>query len=127
MKNLTKLIDKVETGIDQDLKKDFDTIIRSNVTSYVNNETKDKQALKSFFEDMQKGGCQSGFIGEFVYHNDCKDFYIKHIDALEDFKTELEDSIGEAIRNRQDLPHYTFMCWLVFEEYCYLVYNGIFE
>jgi len=127
MKAITKLIDKVETGIDQDLKKDFDTIIRSNVTSYVNDETKDKQAFKSFLEDLGKGGCQSGFISEFIYHNDCKDFYIKHIDALEDFKTEMEEQIGEPIKNRQSLPHYTFVVWLAFEEYNYMLYSAIFE
>lgn len=124
MKALTKLIDKIEIGIDQDLKKEFDTIILNHTTG---NYGKNKEALKSFFTDLQRGGVQSGGIGEFVYHNDCKDFFIKHIDALECFKIELEEQIGEPMRNRQELPHYTFMCWLAFEEYCYLVYNGIFE
>ena len=124
MKAITKLIDKVETGIDQDLKKEFDNIILSHTTG---NYGKNKEALKNFFTDLQRGGVQSGCIGEFVYHNDCKDFYIKYIDALEDFKAELEEQLGEPIRNRQNLPHYTFMCWLVFEEYCFKVYDAIFE
>ena len=72
MKAITKLIDKVETGIDQDLKKDFDAIILNHMSNY----GKNKEALKSFFTDLQRGGVQSGGIGEFVYHNDCKDFYI---------------------------------------------------
>ena len=76
---------------------------------------------------MQKGGCISGMISEFVYHADNKAFYIKHIEDLEDFKQELEDSIGEAVKNRHNLVHYTFIVWLCFEEYCYQVYNGIFE
>lgn len=124
MKALTKLIDKVETGISQDLKTDFDKIIISHTTG---NYGKDKAALKSFFEDMQKGGCISGMIGEFIYHADNKAFYIKHIEDLEEFKQELEDSIGEAVKNRHNLVHYTFIVWLCFEEYCYQVYNGIFE
>lgn len=119
MKSITKLIDKVEMVIDQDLKKEFDAII----LSYISNYGKDKEALKGFFNDLQNGGCQSGFINEFIYHNSCKEFYIKHIDALEDFKTEME----EQIKNRLELPHYTFMCWLCFEEYCYQVYKSIFE
>ncbi len=124
MKALTKLIDKVETGIGKDLKKQFDTIILNHVTG---NYGKDKAALKSFFNDMQKGGCISGMIGEFIYHNDCKNFYVKFIDELEEFKTEFEEQIGEPIKNRHNLPHYTFIVWLCFEEYCYQVYSGLFE
>lgn len=124
MKQLTKLIDKVETGISQDLKTDFDKIIINHVTG---NYGKDKAALKEFFNDMQKGGCISGMIGEFVYHADNKAFYIKHIEDLEEFKTELEEQIGGAIKNRHNLVHYTFIVWLCFEEYCYALYNAIFE
>ena len=76
---------------------------------------------------MQKGGCISGMIGDFIYHADCKNFYVKFIDELEEFKTELEEQIGEPVKNRHDLPHYTFVVWLCFEEYCYKVYNGLFE
>lgn len=124
MKTLIKLIEKAQIEIDQDLQNDFINIIISHTTG---NYGKNKAALKSFFEDMQKGGCISGIIGEFIYHADCKNFYIKHIDALEDFNTELTEQIGEPIKNRHNLPHYTFIVWLVFEEYCYQVYNNLFE
>lgn len=124
MKTLIKLIEKAQIEIDQDLQNDFINIIISHTTG---NYGKNKAALKSFFEDMQKGGCISGIIGEFICHADCKNFYIKHIDALEDFNTELTEQIGEPIKNRHNLPHYTFIVWLVFEEYCYQVYNNLFE
>ena len=103
---------------------DFNAIINSQIDGY-DGKTKDK--LKSFFEDLQKGGCISGMIGDFVYNSDCKDFYIKHIDDLEEFKTELEEQIGEPIENRHSLPHYTFVVWLCFEEYCNDLYNVLFE
>ena len=109
MKKLTNLIDKVETGIDQDLKKEFDNIIIGYVTG---NYGKDKNALKSFFEDMQKGGCISGMIGDFIYHADCKNFYVKFIDELEEFKTELEEQIGEPVKNQHDMPT-LYICSLV--------------
>jgi hypothetical protein len=104
--------------------KEFNRIIEEQIDGY-SGKTKDK--LKYFLEDMQKGGCMSGMIGEFIYHSDCKDFYIKYIDCLEEFKNELEESIGEAVQNRHSLPHYTFVVWLCFEEYCYNLYNNIFE
>lgn len=118
-----KLLDKSNYK-ELEVAKEFNKIILEHLDNY--DGTK-KEKLKSFFEDMQKGGCQSGMIGKFIYHADCKAFYIENIDDLEDIKSELDDSIGEPIQNRQNLPHYTFMCWLCFEEYCYNQYNIIFE
>ena len=109
---------------DLDVVKEFNTIILDALPNYDGNK---KQQLKSYFEDLQKGGCMSGMVSEFIYNSDCKDFYIRHIDDLEDIKTDLEDSIGDPIKNRHNLPHYTFVCWLAFEEYCYNLYNIIFE
>lgn len=120
---IEKLLEPNHFDLDNDLVHDFNQIILGHTQNY----GKDKAALKSFFEDLQYGGCISGLIGEFIYHNDCKEFYIKHIDALEEFKTELEEEMGEPIQNRHNSPHYTFMCWLCFEEYCYKLYNQIFE
>lgn len=85
-----------------------------------------REQLKTFLEDVQKG-CQTGMISEFIYNSDCKIFYIKHIDDLEEMKKELEENFGEPIANRNSLPHYTFMCWLCFEEYCYDLYRTLFE
>nr|WP_315242109.1 hypothetical protein [uncultured Flavobacterium sp.] len=102
----------------------FNEIIISHIESY---NGKKKQQLKSFLEDLQQGGCVSGMIGEFIYHSDCKAFYIKHLDDLENIRKELEDSFGTPVANRYDSPHYTFMCWLCFEEYCYNIYCSVFE
>lgn len=74
-----------------------------------------------FFEDLTKGGCQSGMIGMFIYHSDCKAFYIEHIDDMENFKQDLESELGEPIANKEALPHYTFMCWLCYEELAYRI------
>jgi hypothetical protein len=102
----------------------FNEIIRKSITSY---SGKPREKLKSFFLDLQQGGCVSGMISEFIYHTDCKEFYIEFIDDLENIRTELEESIGEPIDNRFQAPHYTFVCWLCFEEYCYDLYSRLFE
>lgn len=102
----------------------FNQIILRSITSY---DGKRKTQLKSFFIDLQTGGCISGMICEFIYHSDCKEFYIEHIDDLENIRTELEEAIGEPIENRFQAPHYTFVCWLCFEEYCFDLYNNLFE
>ncbi|WP_426486113.1 DUF7222 domain-containing protein [Flavobacterium sp. 2] len=107
-----------------DVCQAFNKIIISDLGSY--DGTK-KEQLKSFLEDLQNGGCMSGMISEFIYHADCKKFYIEHLDDLENIREDLEDSLGEAVKNRHRLPHYTFMCWLCFEEYCFEIYRSHFE
>ena len=69
-----------------------------------------------FFHDLSYGGCSSGMIGMFIYHSDCKRFYINHIDDLEAFVEDLEENLGEPIKNKDHQPHYTFICWLCYEE-----------
>ena len=102
----------------------FNGIILGSITSY---SGKRREQLKSFFLDLQTGGCVSGMISEFIYHSDCREFYIEHIDDLENIRTKLEESIGEPIENRFSAPHYTFVRWLCFEEYCYDLYARLFE
>lgn len=84
----------------------FNKIILSDLGSY--HGTK-KEQLKSFLEDLQRMGCISGMIGDFIYHADCKNFYIKHLDDLENIREEIEDSLGEAVKNRHRLP-ITLLC-----------------
>lgn len=70
---------------------------------------------ESFFHDLSHG-CSSGMIGMLIYNDDCKRIYIEHIDDMESFKEEFEEEIGDPIKNSERLPHYTFMCWLCYEE-----------
>lgn len=79
-----------------------------------------------FFKDLAYGGCQSGLIGFLIYNSDCKKIYIDHIDDMEDFKMRLEDEMGGPIPNRQQLPHYTFVCWLCYEELGYTIARNLF-
>lgn len=79
-----------------------------------------------FFKDLAYGGCVSGMIGMLVYNTDCKKLYIEHIDDMEAYKEELEDDLGEPIRNTKHLPHYTFMCWLCYEELAYSIGRTLF-
>lgn len=78
-----------------------------------------------FFSDLQHG-CQSGMIGMLIYNYDCKRIYIEHLDDMEEFKNELEDELGEGIRNKDGIHHYTFMCWLCYEELGFRVARVLF-
>lgn len=79
-----------------------------------------------FFHDLSYGGCSSGMIGMFIYHSDCKRFYINHIDDLEAFVEDFEEELGERIPNEDHQPHYTFVCWLCYEELAYDIARTIY-
>lgn len=79
-----------------------------------------------FFHDLSYGGCSSGMIGMFIYHADCKRFYIQHIDDLEEFVEDFEEEVGEPIRNDKRQPHYTFICWLCYEELAYNIARTLY-
>lgn len=79
-----------------------------------------------FFHDLSYGGCSSGMIGMFIYHSDCKRFYINHIDDLEAFVEDFEEELGERIPNKDHQPHYTFVCWLCYEELAYDIARTIY-
>ena len=79
-----------------------------------------------FFQDLAYGGCSSGMIGMFIYNSDCKQFYIDHIDDLEEFVEYLEGEMGERIPNKNRLPHYTFTCWLCYEELAYDIARNLY-
>lgn len=79
-----------------------------------------------FFKDLAYGGCASGMVGMFIYHSDCKNFYIEHIDSMEAYIADLEGEIGEPIRNKDNQPHYTFVCWVCYEELAYNIACNLF-
>lgn len=82
---------------------------------------------KGFFEDLQRGGCQSGMIGMLIYNDDCRKLYIDNIDDMENYKEEFEEELGSSVKNDKRLPHYTFMCWFCYEELAYRIYSTLFE
>lgn len=80
-----------------------------------------------FFQDLQHGGCVSGMIGMFIYNTDCKKFYIDHIDSMEDFVEDFENELGCPFKNEHKLPHYTFICWVCYEELGFRVANELWD
>jgi hypothetical protein len=108
--------------------EEFAEILADEAQYYHNNDDEDPaEGLRKWLEDLQRGGCISGMVGAFIYHAQTKEFYIKHLDDLEEFKSSLEDNLGEPIRNRHHSQHTDFMCWLCFEEFCYNIYSELFE
>lgn len=108
--------------------EEFAQILAAEAYDY-HDATDDNPAdgLRKWCEDLQAHGCISGMVGAFIYHSDCRAFYINHLDDLEEFKEIEEDNIGAPVNNRHHIPHPDFICWFAFEEFCYHIYNEIFE
>jgi len=124
MKTIEKILKQYADDTDFSFVDDFNTIIKDKVEQY---DGSDKAKLKAFLEDLQHGGCQSGMIGDFIFHQDCKEFYIKHLEDLEAYFEDLEENLGCPIENKQKIFRPTFICRVSFEEYCYTLYVNVFE
>lgn len=80
-----------------------------------------------YFRDVQTGGCMFGAVGMFIYNDSCKRFYIEHINSMEDYMERLNDEMETPLHNTQHLPHYTWLCWVCYEDLAYRVYSNLFE
>lgn len=77
-----------------------------------------------FFKDLQNG-CQSGIIGMLIYNSDCKRIYIEHIEDMEEYVAQMFEEVG-YIKNEQHLPHYTWICWMCYEEFGFQIGRALF-
>lgn len=80
-----------------------------------------------FFKDLAYGGCASGMVGMLIYNDQAKKIYVEYIDSFEDFILELEGEIGEPLRNKEGLPHYTWATWLTYEELAYRMVSYLWD
>jgi hypothetical protein len=121
MKKITlKNIQDHSSNMVYSFSKPFLEIIKNKLKGY-NGTTKER--LKSFLSDVQTCGCWGGMIKKFIYNEDCKEFYIKHLDDLEEYIEKFEERFGE----RKSTPRYTFVVWSAFEEFCNDIENNIFD
>lgn len=118
---VTKMLEKA--GEDLIKKYDFAEELIEDMAYYCDGYS----TPEGFFQDLQHGGCASGMVGMFIYHSDCKKFYIKHIDDMEAFMEDWEEEIGESCKNSQKLPHYTWLCWFCYEKLALKIARQLWE
>ena len=83
----------------------------------------DTSDIPSFFSDLLRHGCVSGWISSLIYYSDTYAFYDKHYSEIEDLRLEYEGNMGEPIRINSDLKN--FMAWFAFEETAYQLANEL--
>lgn len=69
--------------------------------------------VESFLKDLLSYGCVSG-NSKLIYYNQTKDFYIKHMEEIDEMLSDIEDSIGEPLK--KTFPIYNWMAWFGYEE-----------
>ena len=58
--------------------------LKNYVINYIiEMEYKTNDEIKGFFDDLFKGGCQSGFISDLIYYKDTNKFFDDHEDEIE--------------------------------------------
>lgn len=94
-----------------------------SIRAEVAREALDYESIASFFQDLQRSGCQSGFIGPLIYYRDTHAFYDRHYDEIEELRCELEDSLSQPLQIKGDLKNW--FAWFGFEETAYRMMEEI--
>lgn len=120
MKNNEKmemLLDGIESmEIKSNLKNEVLDIVINHIEDCENFEE-----VRNFMKDLRCYGCSSGMIGELIYYEDTKKFFIENIDEIQDYINQLIQEHVYSI-NELDINE---LSWIVFEnianEYFYTI------
>lgn len=99
------------------LKQSLKKIIladRSSIRAVVAQDALDAEDPAGYLKDVLAHGCQSGIVSNLIYYTDTKDFFLTHMDEIDDIRKELEDNLGEPLKIEQ--PMYNYLAWLGYEE-----------
>ena len=115
MEMLLNVIESLKVG-DNNLRCEVLDILVNHIEDCENFEE-----VRNFMEDLRAYGCVSGMIGELVYYNDTKKFFINNLDEIQDY---LNDLIQEHLYSINKFD-YNEIVWVVFEtianEYFYTI------
>lgn len=121
-----KNIEKMESlmNVMESLKENESSNLRDEVLDILINhieECENFEEVRGFMEDLRCYGCTSGMIGELIYYEDTKKFFIENIDEIQDYVNELMLEHVYSI-NELDINE---ISWIVFEnianEYFYTI------
>lgn len=115
MEMLLNVMEDLKIG-DNNLKCEVLDILVNHIE-----DCKNFEEVRNFMEDLRAYGCVSGMIGELVYYNDTKKFFINNLDEIQDY---LNDLIQEHLYSINKFD-YNEIVWVVFEtianEYFYTI------
>ena len=98
--NVLNLLIKLEGsktygGLDSEIEE---KTLKNYVINYIVDAYITDEEIKGFFNDLLKGGCQSGFISDLIYYKDTIKFFDDYEDEIEDLITEQMEDLGIKTR-----------------------------
>ncbi len=73
-----------------------------------------KARVKSWFNDLMRGGCSSGFVSSLLYYTDTHNFFDTYSDEILTIYANLQEELGQPIEIKGDPKN--FLSWFGFEE-----------
>lgn len=80
--------DKCETALDRAVAR----VINRHAADY-------DDGAEGYINDVMRGGCQSGIVGDLIYYTDTLKFYKRHREDISGLVKEMQESTGESISN----------------------------
>jgi hypothetical protein len=115
------------------------TQLNSNVYRIILNHADNDTELKTWLEDLLKGGCKSGMVSELIYYDDTVKFFDDNEDDIIDLCTELTEEQGHtnllsflaSLNGASNVGDFrqlkNLLSWLAFEEISHRIYGELFE
>ena len=94
--------------------------LKDNVIDIILNHIDDYENPITFLEEVLQYGCISGMVGELIYYNETKCFFIKHMEEIFDIYNEIKDNLSSEFE--VDANN---LSWLAFEHVVNEIYNEV--
>ena len=125
-------------GMASDMEKEVIDEVLEYTSGEADNFGNHDDAIKSWFEDLFRGGCASGFVGSMIYHTDTVAFYERNKQEIDkllsdtlqmsgvsspaeiftgDISWDIEDPLALETSNQN------LLAWFAFEETAYSLAN----
>lgn len=94
--------------------------LKDNVIDIILNHIDDYENPITFLEEVIQYGCASGMIGELIYFNETKCFFIKHMEEIFEIYNEVKDNLSTDFEVDSNS-----LSWLAFEYMVSEIYNEV--
>lgn len=106
---MTKLQKALQAIVDQNTTESLKGDVAQSILDSGNDEE-----IKCYIKDVLNNGCVSGIASNLVYYTDTKEFFISHMEEIDELRQDMEYQIGEPLKI--EYPLYNWLAWFAYEE-----------
>ena len=102
--------------------------LEQHVRNWIADKAKDYDGSQlAVLEDLQKGGCQSGYVNHLIYSTDCRAFVAEYMVDIQEIINEIEENTGDKsfLFSENDGFSFDRLAWLAFEQVAYKIYGEL--